>query len=76
MDLTRRLKGWVEARDFQHVIYVHKTVFFRQMVVAKLLNVDFTDNLYSKLSNFFITGSGFSNKYTRTENIQPLPAED
>jgi hypothetical protein len=37
------------------------------MVVVKLLNVDFTDVLYSTLSNISITGSGFSNKYTRTE---------
>ena len=46
------------------------------MVVVKMLNVDFTDVLYSTLSNIFIIGSGFSTKYTRTENLQPLPAED
>jgi len=45
------------------------------MVVVKLLNVDFINVLYSQLSNIII-GSEFSNKYTRTENFQPLSAED
>ena len=40
------------------------------MVVIKLLNVDFTDVMYSTLSTIFIIGSGFSNKYTRIENFQ------